>query len=308
MAGKDVWEPAATTRPSNGVGKRPRLTPASEKQPFKVDNADTFAANRAVGRVALVVVGASGESRRARVHEAGSLRVRFPNGASRGTLDAVIVNTGGGMTGGDRFDIDMTVGAGARLTVTTAAAEKIYRSLGPNTHVAVKADIGPGGALAWLPQETILFDQVRLRRTIDIELARDARLVLAEAIVFGRSAMGEAVLQGHLFDRWRVRVGGALVFAETLRLDGAIAQRLAQRAIAAESIAVASVLKIPGDDAGVATVRAMENDFAGEVGVSTWNGLAVARLVAADGAALRRDLIGVLTALGAGPLPRLWMN
>ena len=267
-----------------------------------------FAANRAVGRVALAVAAAAGESRRARVHEAGSLRVRFPNGMSRATLDAVIVNTAGGMTGGDRFDIDIAVGAGARLTVTTAAAEKVYRSLGPDTQVGVKADIGPGGALAWLPQETILFDQVRLRRTIDIELARDAKLVLAEAIVFGRSAMGEAVLQGHLFDRWRVRIGGALAFAETLRLDGAIAEKLAQRAIAAERVAVASVLKIPGDDGAVAAVRAMEKDFAGEVGVSAWNGLAVARLVAPDGAALRRDLIGVLTALGAGPLPRLWMN
>ncbi len=267
-----------------------------------------FAANRAVGRVALAVAAAAGESRRARVHEAGSLRVRFPNGTSRATLDAVIVNTAGGMTGGDRFDIEMTVGAGARLAVTTAAAEKVYRSLGPDTQVGVKADIGPGGALAWLPQETILFDQVRLRRTIDIELARDAKLVLAEAIVFGRSAMGEAVLRGRLFDRWRVRIGGALAFAETLRLDGAIAERLAQRAVTAERVAVASVLKIPGDDGAVAAVRAMEKDFAGEVGVSAWNGLAVARLIAPDGAALRRDLIGVLTALGAGPLPRLWMN
>jgi urease accessory protein len=274
------------------------------------DSADDeiFAANRAVGCVALAVAAVAGESRRTRVHEAGSLRVRFPNGTSRATLDAVIVNTAGGMTGGDRFDIDIAVGAGARLTVTTAAAEKVYRSLGPDTQVGVKADIGPGGALAWLPQETILFDQVRLRRTIDIELARDAKLVLAEAIVFGRSAMGEAVLQGHLFDRWRVRIGGALAFAETLRLDGAIAEKLAQRAIAAERVAVASVLKIPGDDGAVAAVRAMEKDFAGEVGVSAWNGLAVARLVAPDGAALRRDLIGVLTALGAGPLPRLWIN
>jgi urease accessory protein len=267
---------------------------------------EIFAGNRAVGRIALTVAASGSGSRRARVHEAGSLRVRFPNGTSRGTLDAVIVNTAGGMTGGDRFDIDMTVGAGARLTVTTAAAEKIYRSLGANTHVGVKADVGPGGALAWLPQETILFDQVRLRRTIEVDLARDAGLVLAEAIVFGRSAMGEAVLRGDLFDRWRVRVGGALVFAETLRLDGAIAQRLAQRAVAGKNVAIASVLKLPGDDTGVAAVRAI--DFAGEVGVSAWNGLVVARLVAPDGAALRRDLIGVLTALSIEPLPRLWLN
>ena len=91
------------------------------------------------------------------------------------------------------------------LTVTTAAAEKIYRSLGPDTSIDVKLDVGAGGALAWLPQETILFDQMRLARTIDVELARGASLLLAEAVVFGRSAMGEAVMSGSCFDRWRVR-------------------------------------------------------------------------------------------------------
>ena len=184
------------------------------------------------------------------------------------------------MTGGDRFDIDIKVGAGARLSVTTAAAEKIYRSLGPDTDIGVKLDVGPGGALAWLPQETIVFDQARLRRSIDIALARDANLLLAEAAVFGRSAMGETVVQGHFFDRWRLRVGGALVFAETLRLDGDIAQRLAQRAITGGGVAVASVIKYPGNDADAVAVRAMQDHFAGEVGVSAWNGLVVARLVA----------------------------
>jgi urease accessory protein len=267
---------------------------------------EVFAANRAVGSVAFTVVAAPGGSRRARLREAGSLRARFPNGSGQ-ALDAVIINTAGGMAGGDRFDISIKVGAGARLTVTTAAAEKIYRSLGPHTQIAVQLGVGPGGSLAWLPQETILFDQVRLRRSIDVELARNGSLLLAEAVVFGRSAMGERVVSGQFFDRWRVRVGGTLVFAETIRLDGKIAQRLAERAIAGGGAAVASVLKIPGDDEAVAAVRAMQH-VAGEVGVSAWNGLAVARCVAADGAALRRDLIGVLTALGAGPLPRLWLN
>jgi len=269
---------------------------------------EIFAGNRAVGRIAFTVAAVLGGSRRGRVHEAGSLRVRFPNGNNQAALDAVIVNTAGGMAGGDRFDIDIKVGAGARLTVTTAAAEKIYRSLGPDTDIGVKLDVGSSGALAWLPQETIAFDQARLRRSIDIALARDAKLLLAEAAVFGRSAMGEAVVQGHFFDRWRVRVGGALVFAETLRLDGDIAQRLAQRAITAGGVVVASVIKYPGDDSDAAAVRAMQDRFAGEVGISAWNGLVVARLVATDGAALRRDLVAVLTALDAAPLPRLWLN
>jgi urease accessory protein len=194
------------------------------------------------------------------------------------------------------------------LTVTTAAAEKVYRSLGSDTEIGVKLDVGPGGMLAWLPQESILFDQVRLRRSIDVDLAVDARLLLAEAIVFGRSAMGESVVQGCLFDRWRVRVGGNLVFAETLRLDGEIARRLAHRAIAGGSVAVASAIKHPGNDDDVATIRAMQDHFAGEVGVSVWNDLVVARLVAPEGAVLRRDLVAVLRALRAGPLPRLWAS
>jgi urease accessory protein len=269
---------------------------------------EIFAGNRAEGRIAFTVAAGPGGSRRGRVHEAGSLRVRFPNGNSQAALDAVIVNTGGGMTGGDRFAIDIEVGAGARLTVTTAAAEKIYRSLGPDTDICVKLDVGAGGALAWLPQETIVFDHARLRRSIDVALARDAKLLLAEAAVFGRSAMGETVVKGHFFDRWRLRVDGALVFAETLRLDGDIAQRLTQRAIASGGVAVASVIKYPGNDADAAAIRAMQDRFTGEVGISAWNGLVVARLVATDGAALRRDLVAVLTALDAAPLPRLWLN
>jgi urease accessory protein len=269
---------------------------------------EIFAGNRAVGRIAFTVASTLDVSRRGRVHESGSLRVRFPNRDSKTALEAVIVNTGGGMTGGDSFDVDIKVGAGARLSVTTAAAEKIYRSLGPDTAICVKLDVGPGGALAWLPQEAIVFDQARLRRSIDVALTRDANLLLAEAAVFGRSAMGETVVQGHFFDRWRLRVGGALVFAETLRLDGDIAQRLAQRAIAGGGVAVASVIKYPGSDADAVAVRAMQDHFAGEVGVSAWNGFVVARLVASDGATLRRDLVAVLAALDAAPLPRLWLN
>ena len=269
---------------------------------------EIFAGNRAFGRIVLSVAAAAGGSRRQHVHEAGALRVRFPNVAGKGALDAVIINTAGGMAGGDRFGIDVAVKAGARLTVTTAAAEKVYRSLGPDTRIDVKIDVGPGAALAWLPQETILFDQMRLRRSIDVAVASGARFLLAEGVVFGRSAMGETVTQGHFSDHWRVRSNGKLIFAESLRLDGAIAERLAARAVAGGGVATASVLKLPGDEKDAAKVRALATDFTGEVGVSTWNGLVVARLVAADGAALHRDLISVLTALGDAPLPRLWLD
>jgi len=269
---------------------------------------DVFEGNRAVSRVAFSVAVGPGGSRRRRVHEAGAQRVRFPNGNPQVALDAVLVNTAGGMTGGDRFDVDIDVGAAAHLTITTAAAEKIYRSLGPDTEIAVRLDVGSGGALKWLPQETILFDRGRLRRSVDIALARDAKLLLAEATVFGRSAMGETVGEGRLIDHRRLRVDGALVFAESNRLDGEIGQRLTRRAVTFGGVGAASVIKWPGHEADAEAVRAKQNDYTGEVGISAWNGFAVARLVAPDGAALRRDLTTVLMALDAGPLPRLWLN
>jgi len=266
-----------------------------------------FAANRARGRVAVTLAVTDGRARRTRCHEEGSLRVRFP-GACAGAAEAVLVNTAGGIAGGDRFAVDLDLEAGARLVVTTAAAEKVYRSLGPDAAVDVTARIADGAELMWLPQETILFDRARLRRSVDIALAPVARLLFAETVVFGRTAMGEVVNAGFLADRWRIRRGGKLVFAENLCLDGAVAERLGEAAVANGHAAIGTVLLAPGDDAMVEAVRAALPGMRGEAGISAWGGIALVRLVAPDGAALRHDLVIVLAALGRGALPRLWLN
>jgi len=267
---------------------------------------DIFAANRAVGRVALAVKSVAGKTRRDEVHEAGSLRVRCP-GAPAQELEAVLINTAGGIAGGDRFDLEIAAGPRTRLAVTTAAAEKVYRTLGPDSLIDVRLDVAAGATLAWLPQETILFNHARLTRSIEADVAPDARLFLAEAIVFGRSGMGEAVEEGALFDRWRVRRGGKLIYAEGVRLGGKIAQRLGEAAVADGNIAIATVLAVPGNDEMVQAVRALQDQFIGEVGASAWNGIAAVRLCAADGAALRHDLVHVMTAI-RGTLPRIWTN
>jgi len=273
--------------------------------PTVAQQAEIFAANRARGRIALTVASAQGATRRARVVEEGSLRVRFP-GPRSSDLTAVLVNTAGGIAGGDRFDLDVEVGADARLVVTGAAAEKIYRSSGAEAAMDLRLKVGANGMLCWLPQETILFDQARLRRTIDVDLEPDATLILAEALVFGRAAMRESVRTGRVLDRWRVRIGGTLRLAETLRLDGAIADQLAEPAVAAGGAAIASMLIVPADDGKAAALEALRPCFRGEVAASAWNGLALARFVAKDGEALRRDLTAVLTEL-AVPLPPLWL-
>jgi urease accessory protein len=141
-----------------------------------------------------------------------------------------------------------------------------------------------------------------------VDLADDAQLLLAEAVVFGRSGMGETITERLLFDRWRVRRNGRLVHAESIRIDGPVAARLARCAVAGGSVALATVLLIPGDEAAVAAIAAPGQQWHGEVGASAWNGRAVVRLVAPDGAALRHDLTRVLTTIGGIKLPRLWMH
>jgi urease accessory protein len=270
-------------------------------------SAEVFASNRAVGAVAFDVALVDGVTRRRQLHESGSLRVRFPSPEAQG-LSAVFVNTAGGIAGGDRFDIDIAAGEGARLTVTTAAAEKIYRAQGPAAQLNIALKAAAGSHLAWLPQETILFDRARVDRRIDIDLAETASLLLCEIVVFGRAAMGEKMLAGSFTDRWRLRRGGRLVFAETVRLDGDIGEKLARPAVAKGGVAIGTALIVPGDETLVARIREVSKSRSGEVGISAWNGFAMARFCAQDAAKLRADMIAVLGSIGGPALPRLWLN
>lgn len=266
-----------------------------------------FAANRAAGGVTFdVAADAAGTTRLRDIHEHGSLRLRFPNPEGKG-LSGVLINTAGGVAGGDAFGVDVTAHAGASVTVTTAAAEKIYRSHGPDARIDVTLDAGDGACLAWVPQETILFDHARVMRTFEIDLAENATLLLCEIVVFGRTAMNETMTDGRLIDRWRMRRGGKLVFAETVRFDGDIGAQLGKAAIAKGGIAIGTVLIAPGDEAVVARIRELE-PFGCEVGVSAWNGFAMVRFCAQDAARLRADMIAVLAQANVVPLPRIWVQ
>ena len=270
-------------------------------------NSAIFAANRARGAVRFDVRHAGGLTHRGALHESGSLRVRFPSPEGEG-LSAVFVNTAGGIAGGDRFDIDIAAGEGARLTLTSAAAEKVYRaeSSGAAVNIALKAHAH--AHLAWLPQETILFDRARVRRHIDIDLAESASLLFCEIVVFGRTARGERMSQGEFLDCWRMRRAGRLVFAENIHLDGDIGEKLARPAVGDGGSAIGAALIVPGDEALVARIRKLSESFRGEVGISAWNGFAMARFCAQDAASLRADMMAVLGRASSSALPRLWLN
>lgn len=265
-----------------------------------------FEANRARGAVRFDVRLHDRVTRRGSLHESGSLRVRFPSPEGEG-LSAVLVNTAGGIAGGDRFDVEIAAGDGARLALTTAAAEKVYRATGQPAQINVGLKAASGAHLSWLPQETILFDGARVFRRFDIELDEAASLLLCEIVVFGRSAMGERMRRGEFVDRWRLSRGGRLVFAETVRLSGDVAATLARPAIANGGAAIGTALIVPGDEALIERVREGSESLRCEVGVSAWSGFAVVRFCAQHAADLRADMMTVLGRTGAA-LPRLWLN
>lgn len=265
-----------------------------------------FEANRARGAVRFDVNARDGVTRRGGLHESGSLRVRFPSPEAEG-LSGVFVNTAGGVAGGDSFDIEVAAGQGSRLTLTTAAAEKVYRAPGAAAQLNIALKVAAGAHLGWLPQETILFDRARVHRRFDIALDETASLLLCEIVVFGRTAMGERMEQGEFVDRWRLRRGGRLVFAETVRLAGNIGAKLGRPAVAKGGAAIGTALIVPGDEALIERIREASQSFSGEVGISAWNGFAMARFCAQDAARLRSDMMTVLARTGAA-LPRLWLN
>ncbi len=260
---------------------------------------------RSHGQISFEVALSGSDTRLVRIAESGPSRVRLPNVAGT-TLEAVMMNTGGGIACGDRFDVAVKAGAGSNLVMTTPAAERCYRSDGPISAVDVELRVEDGATLAWLPQETILYNHARLRRRLTAELSGDAKLMMFEAVVFGRVAKGEEIERGLFEDRWRISRDGRLVYADTLRLDGPISELMKRPTVAKGARALATLLYIaPDADARIDEARACL-EHAPCAAASAWNGLLAVRFLAPDIAALRGAAIDFLTRFRGTPLPRVW--
>ena len=244
------------------------------------------------------------------LRQAGCLKARFPRPVTDGWMDAVMLNTSGGVAGGDRLDSSFDIQIGARVTISAQAAERFYRASAGSapSRVRTRVAVAAGAAAEWLPQETILFDRCAMDRRLDVELADDAWFLAVESLVFGRAAMGERVGQAWVRDSIRVRRGGRLVLHDAIRLDGDVDAVLQRRAIADGARAVATMVQVgPGAEAALEGVRAALADASVDGGASAWNGMLLTRILAADGATLRAAVIALLTVLRAGrPLPRVW--
>ncbi len=261
---------------------------------------------RVDGGFRIAVARGNGITRLADLEERGGWRVRFPDLADGTGLEAISINTGGGIIGGDRVRCAIDVASG-HLTVASQAAERIYRSLGPAATIETVMTLGDGVQLDWLPQETILFSGARLQRRYDVEMAETAQLLMVETMVFGRTASGEVVRDGSLRDQWRVRRGGKLIFAEAIRLDGDMHVHLQGQAIGDGARAMALLLLVARDaEARIDGLRAILDGTELDCGVSAWNGMLCVRVIARDAARLRQAVVRVAEAAMGRRMPRVW--
>ncbi len=260
---------------------------------------------RAQGRGHLAAKSLGGRTRLAELFQEGAAKIRLPQTFDN-SMEAVIINTAGGLTGGDRMDWSFAAAPDTRIDVTTQACEKIYKASSDTAEVRTSINVGSGARVDWLPQETILFDRASLSRRLDVELDATAEFLAVEAILLGRKAMGEAMATGLFRDRWRIRRGGRLIHAEELRLDGDIATLTGKSAVLSGQVAFATLLYTgPQAESYLGHVRPLVD--AHMAGASHWKDKLVVRLVAADGFALRKVLIPIISALRNGaPVPKVW--
>ena len=240
-----------------------------------------------------------------RIFETGGLRWRFPRSSS--PCEAAIVNTGGGVAGGDSYSIRLSLDEGAEVEATTPSAERIYRSDGAAAVIATGLTLAPRARLFWLPQETLMFDGARLKRRFEVETSAEAEFLIAETLVFGRLAMGESRIDASLLDSWRIRRDGRLIFADETRLESAGAA-LDRKAVGAGARALSTIVaSTPSAEARLPVLRAaLDAGGSGvESGASALDGLIVVRLLAASPDRLRTALVASIVALG-GRKPRLW--
>jgi len=262
---------------------------------------------RAIGAAMVSAKAARGRSTLGDLRQSGAMKLLFPrpDGAA---LQVIAINTAGGLTGGDAFTLTACAEEGAALSLTTQAAERAYRAQ-PGEVASVQNTISarPGATLHWLPQETILYEGCALRRSLSVDLADDASLLLVEPLVFGRAAMGEALRHANFRDTIRICRAGRPLFLDAMTLRGDVTAHLAAPHVAAGAGALATLIYVaPDAEARLAPLREQlpKSGGASLIGPD----LLVARILAPDSFDLRQSLVPILRELSGGTLPRSWMT
>jgi urease accessory protein len=201
----------------------------------------------------------------------------------------------------------------ASIAITTQAAEKVYRAINESAHITTTLRACDAAKLAWLPQETIVFNRARVCRRTEIEVSSGAELLALEWLVLGRAAHGEKVSAGEITDNWRVMKDGRLVWADSFRATDDVFPHLSRKALLSDCTAVATLLYFgPNPGERLQFLRDLASSFECQCAATLVGGLVVVRFAAKVSCDLRAGLRNVLqqfgNQLGPGPfrVPKMW--
>jgi urease accessory protein len=268
---------------------------------------------RAEGVGRIVVRSSENQTRIVDIFQRSPIRIMFPRVDEGALKEAVLVNTAGGIAGGDRLEFSVTALANASISVTSQAAEKVYRALSEPARIATKLRACEAAKLAWLPQETILFNWARLNRKTEIDISSGTELLALEWLVLGRAAHGEEMVGGHITDSWRAKKDGRLIWADTFRATDEIFPRLHKKALLSNCTAVGTLIYFgPYLDTRLEFLRDIVPSLGCQSAVTSVGGLIVVRFAAKVSSDLRSALRSLLwqfsRELGSGPfqVPKMW--
>jgi urease accessory protein len=268
---------------------------------------------RAEGSCRIVVGGSEKGTRIMDVYQKSPIRVLFPRTADTQVQEAVLVNTSGGIAGGDRLESRVTAMDNASIAVTTQAAEKVYRAINESAHITTTLRACDAAKLAWLPQETIVFNRARVSRRTQIDVSSGSELLALEWLVLGRTAHGEKISAGEIIDSWRVRKDGRLVWADSFRATDEVFSHLARKALLSDCAALATLLYFGPDlEERLQFIRDLASSLECQCAATLVGGLMVVRFAAKASCDLRSALRNLLQQLGSqlapGPfrVPKMW--
>jgi urease accessory protein len=272
-----------------------------------------FDLQRASGVARVVLNGSKNGTRIADIYQKFPTRVIFPKIGDGTMKEAVLINAAGGIAGGDRLEIEVIALNNASVAVTSQAAEKVYRALDQPARVATKLKACATSKLAWLPQETIVFNQARIRRQTEIDVSSGAELMALEWMVLGRAAHGEEVISGHISDNWRVKRDGRLIWADGFYVADEVFAQLHRKALLSNCKAVGTFIYFGSDlDARLQVLREIAASLECQCAATVVGALIVIRFAAITCSDLRRGLRRLLDQfsreLGPGPfgIPKMW--
>ena len=268
---------------------------------------------RADGAGRILLGGSERKTQIIDIFQKSPVRIMFPRVTGGPVEEAVLINTGGGVAGGDRLDYSVTALEGASIAVTSQAAEKVYRALDAPARIKTRLKVAERAKLAWLPQETIVFNTARICRNTEIEASSGAEVLAVEWIVLGRSAYGEQMVNGQITDSWRVKKDGRLIWADSFRCVDETYPHLYKKALLSGCKAIGTLVYLGHDlDDRLESIRRIAPSLECYCGATLVSGVMIVRLAAEAAFALRLALHRVLWQfrldLGRGPFggPKMW--